>query len=433
MQRDPGTTPSSQLRSALPESATHVVVAFSGVIALLAGVALARWIFPQWPIHRQALLVMAATACGIFLPDLLWQRVWRRQLARVQSAGNAERTFTKFLGLIGCLGFVALLYWLFPEYYKGKTFYGRYWSMLELLLPVWLVLALPYLWWVDRRMSEPQDALWRFGRLLCGQWRDMRGQGGAIAQLLLGWLVKGYFLPLMFTYLCNELTKLLHYDFAQLADPNRWYDFAYFFMYFLDVALVSMTYVMSLRLTDTQLRSTEPTLFGWVIALLCYQPFWSLIGDQYLDYDRGFGWSRWLGDIPWLYGTWATLILLCVAVYVWATISFGGRFSNLTHRGIITNGPYRFTRHPAYIAKNLSWWLIAMPFMLASSWQDSLRRTLLLLALNGVYFLRAKTEERHLGRDPVYRQYSEWIGQHGLLRFVHRLPLLGALARLQLR
>lgn len=39
-----------------------------------------------------------------------------------------------------------------------------------------------------------------------------------------------------------------------------------------------------------------------------------------------------------------------MAIYAWATIMFGGRFSNLTHRGIITNGPYPWTKHPAYRA-----------------------------------------------------------------------------------
>ena len=60
---------------------------------------------------------------------------------------------------------------------------------------------------------------------------------------------------------------------------------------------------------------------------------------------------------------WGSTILVCIAVYSWATISFGIRFSNLTNRGIITNGPYRYTKHPAYIAKNLSWWMESVPFV----------------------------------------------------------------------
>ena len=109
--------------------------------------------------------------------------------------------------------------------------------------------------------------------------------------------------------------------------------------------------------------------------------------------------------------------------------SFGGRFSNLTHRGIITNGPYRYTKHPAYLAKNLSWWLLAMPFMVSDGVGAALSRCALLLCLNALYYLRAKTEERHLALDPVYVAYAAWIDEHGLLRWLNRVPLLGNLAR----
>jgi hypothetical protein len=123
------------------------------------------------------------------------------------------------------------------------------------------------------------------------------------------------------------------------------------------------------------------------------------------------------------------MILLLVAIYVWSTIAFGARFSNLTHRGIITNGPYRYSKHPAYLSKNLSWWLISTPFMLSGNAAQSLRACILLCMLNGIYYLRAKTEERHLSLDPVYRQYVLWIEQHGLLRRLDRIPGIGALAR----
>jgi protein-S-isoprenylcysteine O-methyltransferase Ste14 len=233
----------------------------------------------------------------------------------------------------------------------------------------------------------------------------------------------------MFTYFCDNLNKLLHYDLKLLHSFQGLYDWAYFFMYFIDVSLVSMTYLMALKATDTHIRSSEPSMFGWVIALVCYQPFWSLISRQYIDYDTGVSWGGWLGGVPWLYGVWACLILLLVAVYVWATISFGARFSNLTHRGIITNGPYRYTKHPAYLAKNLSWWLISTPFILSGGVEATLRRCLLLGLLNLIYYLRAKTEERHLSLDPVYRQYAQWIEGHGLLRGLNRIPLIGAVAR----
>jgi protein-S-isoprenylcysteine O-methyltransferase Ste14 len=413
--------------ASLPRSATHAAVAWSGVAAMLAGVAVLNFWAPFDQIAYLALIVIGCAALGIFLPDLLWQKVQLRSLVAAPGSGNWPRVGVKALGLAGSVGFIALLYWMFPEYFQGQPFYGNYYAALKVLLPAWALIALPYLYWVDRRMREPQDGLWQLGQLLLGRWRGL--DLALIGQHLLGWLVKGFFLPLMFTYFCDNLNKLLHYDLKLLHSFQGLYDWAYFFMYFIDVSLVSMTYLMALKATDTQIRSTEPSMFGWVIALVCYQPFWSLISRQYIDYDTGVSWGGWLGGVPWLYGVWAGLILLMVAVYVWATISFGARFSNLTHRGIITNGPYRYTKHPAYLAKNLSWWLISTPFILSGGVEATLRRCLLLVLLNVIYYLRAKTEERHLGLDPVYRRYSEWIEAHGLLRGLNRIPVIGTVAR----
>jgi hypothetical protein len=408
-----------------PPSATNAWVAWSGAIVMLLGVTVLNFWQPVHHIAYQALTVMACAAFGVFVPDLLWQKVQRRTLV-TPAAGDWPRSLTKMAGLLGAVGFIALIYWLFPEY-RVNGFYANYWAALSVVLPLWGLLALPYIFWIDRRMREPRDALWQMGRLVTLRWRGLSGQ--ALGQYLLGWVVKGYFLPLMFTYLCTELNKLLHYDLGLLHGFMGIYDWIYFVLYFIDLALVAMTYLMSLRLTDTHIRSTEPTTLGWVTALICYQPFWSLIGHQYIDYDSGMRWDLWLKNMPWLAAAWGSAILALVAIYVWATMSFGGRFSNLTHRGIITNGPYRYTKHPAYLAKNLSWWLISMPFMVSGDPSMMLRRCLLLGLLNIVYYLRAKTEERHLGMDPVYVQYAAWIDRHGLLRHLNPLPGLGALAR----
>ena len=207
-------------------------------------------------------------------------------------------------------------------------------------------------------------------------------------------------------------------------DFRSWFDSLYDGFYFLDVGVAALGYLLSLRIIDSHLRSAEPTTLGWVVALACYEPFWSVIGRQYLAYETPYTWGAWLWNHPLAYALWGSLILLLVAVYVWATVAFGTRFSNLTHRGIITGGPYRWTKHPAYLAKNLSWWLMYIPFLAPGGAAMQLRSCLLLAGLNLVYLLRARTEERHLARDPDYVAYARWIEQHGLLRGIRHLPLL---------
>ena len=417
----------------LPPSATPPAVAAGMLLAFWAGTILLWWRQPYAGIVPAATGLMAMTAFGAFAPELLWHKIRHRSDATPTHRlpqGSWARTGTKFAGLLGSLGLVALLYWLFPEYASGSAFYGNYWTLLRLILPVWLALAVPYLYWVDARMEQPQDNLWQLGRMVTGRWAGTNVR--AAGQQLLGWLIKGFFLPLMFTYLCRDLGRFLHFDLKALGSFKGLYDFLYDFLFFTDVGLVSMTYLLSLRAMDTHIRSSEPTMLGWVAALVCYDPFWGLIGGQYLRYQGGLVWGDWLRGIPVLPIWWGGCILLLVGIYVWATVAFGGRFSNLTHRGIITGGPYRFTKHPAYWAKNLSWWMISVPFVVTDSVWAALRHCLLLLLLNGIYFLRAKTEERHLALDPIYRRYAQWIDRHGLLRGLNRLPLVGRLARWQL-
>lgn len=370
-----------------------------------------------------ALFMMGITAGAIFLVDLIWQKVHLRASTGINFAQDDpswSRSLTKLSGLLGSMGFIALLYWLLPEYHG--SFYDRYYQMLRLVLPPWIALALPYFFFVDRHMPHPHDGYWHMGKLVTFHWEALDHR--IVGQHLLGWLIKGFFLPLMFTYMCNDLAKFLAYDFAQLTSFKFWFDFLHDSLYFIDVGLVSLGYLMSLRITDTHFRSAEPSMLGWVVALACYEPFWSMIGRQYLAYDTSFKWGAWLWNTPLLYGIWGTLILVLTAIYVWATVTFGARFSNLTHRGIITNGPYRWTKHPAYVAKNLSWWMISIPFMANGGPDIALRHCLLLLGMNLIYVMRAKTEEWHLSRDPDYVSYALWMESRSMFRFVHYLPLL---------
>ncbi|MGH7434981.1 MAG: isoprenylcysteine carboxylmethyltransferase family protein, partial [Polyangiaceae bacterium] len=91
-----------------------------------------------------------------------------------------------------------------------------------------------------------------------------------------------------------------------------------------------------------------------------------------------------------------------------------------THRGILTNGPYRFTKHPAYVSKNLSWWLASVPFLPHKGLIPAFQHCVLLGCVNAVYFGRARTEERHLSRDPVYVEYALWMNDHSYLRWLCR-------------
>jgi protein-S-isoprenylcysteine O-methyltransferase Ste14 len=128
------------------------------------------------------------------------------------------------------------------------------------------------------------------------------------------------------------------------------------------------------------------------------------------------GWVTWLEEYKLLMVVWAIALVSLAAFYAWATVAFGIRFSNLTHRGVLTHGPYAITKHPAYVSKNLFWWLATLPFFaVTGDMNDALRNTAILAMVSGVYYWRARTEERHLMADPAYREYAEWMERNGPL------------------
>jgi protein-S-isoprenylcysteine O-methyltransferase Ste14 len=136
-----------------------------------------------------------------------------------------------------------------------------------------------------------------------------------------------------------------------------------------------------------------------------------------LDYHQGTAeWTHWLADYPLATALVGIVLVLLTGIYAWATVAFGLRFSNLTHRGILTHGPYAWSKHPAYLSKNAFWWLATMPFLATTQNPvDAIRNTVVLALVSGVYYWRARTEERHLGADPAYREYADWMARNGPL------------------
>lgn len=228
---------------------------------------------------------------------------------------------------------------------------------------------------------------------------------------LMGWVVKAVFLPLMLAWSYTWIAG------AAVAWHERsWlaiYVVALALLYAVDTAFATVGYLSTSERIDGQIRSVDRSVLGWLSALACYPPLSVLVLDTWLVYKTGSDWTDWFtsGSVwAWL---WGSAILLLTAIYTWATVVFGPRFSNLTNRGIITSGPYRWGKHPAYLCKNLSWWLIFVPFAGGQTTLEAALHCLALLGVNAIYAVRAWTEERHLNSDPEYRAYALWISRHG--------------------
>jgi len=263
------------------------------------------------------------------------------------------------------------------------------------------------------------DSVESLGKAIVRFFKPKRKKSHADLQALLGWLVKAFYLPLMLSSTYLFLTNA-HTFFEQ---KNGWmsiFGIIYMLMFAVDTAFATVGYCSTSRRIDAHIRSTETTLLGWASALVCYPPLNLLVLHQWLSYRDGLEWDAWLKNWPVISFVWGTAILLSVGLYVSATVAFGPRFSNLTNRGIITSGPYQFFKHPSYIGKNIAWWLISVPFVSNMGALAAIGNCAALLVINGIYVVRAVTEERHLMSDPAYQAYSKWIAEHGLLeRLAH--------------
>ena len=336
---------------------------------------------------------------------------------------NADRIFFKLTGLYACYAFVALIYWGAPVY--CDRFFDPYYEAIYKLFPYLMIASVPYVALVDCYMKQPEDNYYWMGRFLL-----LRGRGTtwrAFTQLITGWIVKGYFLPLMFIFFIGDVNYLINFDTTenQMTFLNVYHPMVAV-VFVLDLLAAVGGYMLTFRLFDTHLRSVEPTFFGWFICLSCYDPFNGTYLNNYFRYrgndDR---WIDWLQDKPEMLIIWGGLIFFFIFIYTVAGMNFGIRFSNITHRGVLTNGMYRFTKHPEYLSKNTFWWLTFCPFITLPgedhSYIESLRFFILMLGVNGTYFWRARTEERHMSRDPVYVEYALWMNEHGVLAWLGRL------------
>ena len=238
---------------------------------------------------------------------------------------------------------------------------------------------------------------------------------------LLSILLKAFFAPLMIVWLLDH-TLQMHRNGVAIFSIWGHPDLSYFSLFsahgfwflfqvilLLDVFFFTIGYLIEMPFLKNEIRSVDPTLAGWAVALACYPPFNgvmnNVLGWHSSDFPQ-FG-------IPALHLAANIFLLLLMAIYTWASVALNFKASNLTHRGIIDSGPYRYIRHPAYVCKNLAWWLGLIPAAMLA-WHNSITAALLVIASmvgwSLIYTLRALTEESHLRSvNEEYEQYCQRV------------------------
>jgi hypothetical protein len=232
---------------------------------------------------------------------------------------------------------------------------------------------------------------------------------------LLVTLLKAFFGPLMtMSLMAFMMGALLNgrallagpdMDFRQMFDQHGYW-FAIKGILFVDTLIFTVGYLVEMPRLRNEIRSVDPTLMGWGAAMICYPPFnhyTSLIlGSPVSDFPQF--------DNPMAHLALNILLITLMAIYASASVALGLKASNLTHRGIIGRGPYGFIRHPAYVCKNLAWWIGSGPLIaagFAESWFKGVTAVASIAGWSMIYILRALTEEDHLRKvDGEYAAYA---------------------------
>lgn len=308
--------------------------------------------------------------------------------------------------------YLARTYQVFGQAFSGAAFLSTCAAGYALLL-----LGL-YFFEPDPRLSKSVYALRALARLARAPgWVVRDGLPDLYRLGLLATLLKAFFAPLMLIWLLGHVESMLAAGSALLGTGERlWTDalaafnshgfwFLLYLLIFADVFFFTIGYLVEHPVFGNEIRSVDPTLLGWAAALACYPPFNEaasfVLGWHASDFPRF--------DDATTHVVLNLLLLAFMAVYASASVALNFKASNLTHRGIVDRGPYALVRHPAYVCKNLAWWIGAIPAVQAAAQISAWQAVLGIASVVGwsmVYVLRAVTEEDHLRRvDGAYDAY----------------------------
>lgn len=318
-----------------------------------------------------------------------------------------------------------LIAWLLVQnhyYFTQSNFFKPTRVFFDYLLYIFLLAGIPYIFITRKYLHHTRFEFNDYGILSMIAVRALFRkfikkhdtklyQNRRIKKILRLYLVNFFFLTLMARFFVSEFqgfSQAYHTIWGNSFGTLSWYlQYKTFFLLFfhllfiIDVGIATIGYSFASRWLDNRTRSVDWTWSGWIVALLCYPPLNTAFTSQFISY-QGLPTHQLITN-EYALAVVLAIVLSLYVLYVWATIALGFKFSNLTHRGIVSSGPYRFVRHPAYAAKNMAWW-VDNTFVLTNIWA-----TVGMILWNVIYILRALTEERHLSHFGDYQHYIEKV------------------------
>lgn len=323
---------------------------------------------------------------------------------RFASFSTTLRAPELFVNLLGLYALILIPYYVTQPWINSKT---------------WVFLR--GLWLGIRRAKSSTPSLKRKkGRSRVRPRTPKSWLSPVTRQAALALLLKFFFAPLMINWCLAHIGDMLHNfelvrnDLLVGIEGRALFDHALFWaafqlILFVDTLLFTLGYIIEMPRLKNRILTVETSFLGWFVCLACYPPFNTYTGDLFRWQSSDF--PHFENDGIHFFMNCA--ILLLMGIYSWASVALGFKASNLTNRGIVHSGPYAWVRHPAYAAKNLAWWIGALPtFYIAfgGGLRAGLYAVFCTAGWSFIYVMRAITEERHLLRtNNGYVEYAKTV------------------------
>lgn len=171
--------------------------------------------------------------------------------------------------------------------------------------------------------------------------------------------------------------------------------------------IFTISYLTEFAFLKNKIKSVDITPLGIISCIICYQPIRALAQEFIVGYPNSHVSVNNLTFRTIL----NILIVLVSLISLIAIARLGTKAGNLTNRGIVTKFPYNIVRHPNYAMDICIIIITSLPIyaMPEFSILEKVLMTLGFIFWIFIYYVRAITEERHLIKDPEYKEYVKKV------------------------
>lgn len=341
------------------------------------------------------------------LPLFIIAYLQNKNLAINSLLVDKRRIFYKTVLFI--LQYIAILLLARFFNYFSHGFYNPFIDDAWLFLPFFIFLAPLYIYWVERKVPEHiYDEYSQIYYMI----QNKKFNRIIIKKFLLKFAIKIVFVPFMYSGILNNFSHLfalrltMDMENLSLLFLNLGITF--------DMLIGIFGYFVSSALIHNQVKDIDENIIGWFFALMCYPPL-VVLSELINQQQDNLLWYDIIPENTIFYVLFFIILNALWIIYLLSTVEFGMTFANLSYRKLVDTGVYRYTKHPAYISKNVYWWMYTLPFcgtvLFSVPWWQNI---LGLIFVSLLYYGRALSEERHLRKFSEYKAYCDRIEQCGL-------------------